>query len=264
VTQVDWTSLCLTLERLERLGDDESGLLTFGQSDVGAAFVEKGRVCWIAARGLGQRLSDLLVSACNIERTVLESVFERCARDGKLVGQALVAEGLIGPAELERALRRHSAECLLEPSREPLPTRWATHAGRGYAPRFTFRALDLLFDAVGLVFPEQQARARQELATLQAPGRRGAAFVYDPTQHCLLPAADTGGHGVGSLRTLAAVARVMPRASLELAATPSFTLAATDDGRSVAVWWKDGLLFAVPCEDRPSLAAVTSRVLAAA
>lgn len=179
MNHVDWPALYDTLQRIERLTPDDSGLLSFGPTRNGAIFVDRGRICWVTTRGLGQRLGDLL---------------------GESSGK------------LEHALRWHSAECLLELCRDPLPTRWTPQVGRTYAPRFTFRPVELLFDAVALAFPAESARARQELRALAAPGQRGAAFVYDAHNERLLPAAETGGYGVGSLRTLALTARVLAAA----------------------------------------------------
>lgn len=231
MNHVNWSALYDALQRIERLTPDDSGLLSFGPTRNGAIFVERGRICWVAARGLGQRLGELLLDSSG---------------------------------ELEHALRWHSAECLLELCRDAQPTRWTSHVGRTYGSQFTFRPVDLLFDAVALAFPSESARARQELRALAAPGRRGAAFVYDAHNERLLPAAETGDYGVGSLRALAHLACAVPVGSLDLAASSAFTLAATEEGRAVAVWWRNGLLFAVPCDDRATLAAVTARALAAA
>lgn len=249
---------------VERLNAADSGLLSFGLERTGGVFVEGGRICWVAARGQSGRLRDLLIAHADIDPVVLDQAFDRCRTERQPVGQTLVAEGLIAAEELERALRQHSAECLIELCRSPLPTRWASHPGRGYAPRFTFRPVELLLDAVGVCFPEHRARALAELSELNVDGQRAAAFVFDPARECLLPVAQLGSLGVSELRLLAQFAGAMPRASLELATAPSFTLACTQDGEAALVWWKDGLLFTRLCDDRASLAAATSRHLARA
>ena len=263
-TRVDWTALGDALMRVERLTHEDSGLLAFGLQQSGGIFVEKGRVCWVAARGLGRRLRDLILLHSSVDPEALERVCERCRLENRPVGQTLVAEGLVRAEELERALRHHSAECLLELCRSPLPTRWASHAGPGYAPRFTFRPVDLLLDTVGACFPERRLEATSELSALAGPGRKAAAFVFDPTSDGLLPVAEVGGLGIEALRLLGRFATSLPHASLELAAAPTFTLASTETGESILVWWREGLLFAVRCEDRACLAAVTSRHLASA
>jgi hypothetical protein len=264
MTAVDWAALGDALVRVERLTESDSGLLSFGVPHTGAIFVERGRICWVAMRGLGQRLRDLVLSHCNIDAAEFDRVSERCRAQGKLIGQTLVEEGRLLPDQLERALRQHSAECLLELCRNPLPTHWSSHAGRGYAPRFTFRPEDLLLDAVGALFPEQQLAAQAELARLAARGHRAAAFVFDPTHECLLPVAAVGAPGVEALRSLGHWATSMPRVSRELAAEPTFSLASTEEGEAALVWWRDGLLFAVSCDDRMGLAAAAALHLACA
>jgi len=256
---VDWSALADALLRIERLGGDDSGLLEFGAEQRGGIFVEKGRVCWVAASGLGHRLRNLILVYSEIDEAELDRVCEQCRARGGMVGQTLVEEGLITSEELESALRHHSAESLLELCRSPLPTRFRAHTGRGYAPRFTFRPLDLLLDTVGACFPERQLEARRELEAFVEPGTQAVAFVFQAQSDCLLPVVEVGHHTVEDLRALARWASSMPNASLELAAAPSFTLAVTSKGDSVLVWWNAGLLYAVLCQDRTSLAAVTSR-----
>src|SRR5690242_12230523 len=105
---VDWTSLGDALVRVERLTESDSGLLSFGVPQAGGIFVERGRICWVAMRGRGQRLRDLLGVHCSIDDAELERVSERCRAEDKLIGQTLVEEGRILPGQLERALRQHS------------------------------------------------------------------------------------------------------------------------------------------------------------
>lgn len=241
---------------------DESGLLEFGIERRGGIFVEKGRICWVAASGLGRRLRSLILVYSKIDEAELDRVCERCRVQGGRVGQILVAEGLLTPDELEAALRQHSAECLIELCRSPLPTRFRTHAGRGYAPRFTFSPVELLLATVGSCFSERQMLARREFAEVTVAGFQAAAFAFDEERGCLLPVVEWGGQSIASLRALGRWASAMPNASFELAAAPSFALASTGKGDSVLVWWRAGLLYAVLCPDGPSLPAVASRHMA--
>lgn len=139
MTGVEWPALVGALRHVERLGHTDSGLLSFGDAPVGGIFVEQGRVCWVAARGLQRRLRDLLRAHSPMSPEQLEQMYQRCRAEGRVLGEALVDEGFIAPSELQRALRRHSAECLLDLCRSPRATTWSSHGGRGYAPRFTFR-----------------------------------------------------------------------------------------------------------------------------
>ncbi len=250
------------LSHVERLRQTDSGILSFGEAPVGGIFVEQGRVCWVAARGLQRRLRDLLRANSSMSTEQLEKMYERCRLEGRMLGETLVDEGLIGPSELQRALRQHSAECLLDLCRASRSTSWASHGGRGYAPRFTFRAVDLLFDSVALVYPDLQAQAKSELALVDAPGRRAVAFVRDDSADTLLPLAETGGHGVEHMLGLSRGLASVPHACLELGATPSFTLSTTGAGETVLLWWRSALLFVVSCPDRLSLAALINQRLA--
>lgn len=260
---VQWPSLVLALSRVERLGETDSGLLSFGEAPVGGIFVERGRVCWVAARGLQRRLRDLLREGSSMSSEQMESMYERCRAEGRLLGETLVDEGKLAPSRLQRALRQHSAECLLDLCRSSRTTSWSSHGGRGYAPRFTFRAVDLLFDSVALVYPGLQAQALSELSQVSAPGRRAVAFVRDDASDSLLPLAETGGYGVEHMLGLSRGLASLPHAALELGTTPSFTLSTTEDGETIVLWWGGALLYAVSCPDRMSLAALTAQHLAA-
>jgi len=261
VIGVDWGSLLAALERVEALTSSDSGLLLFGDAPVGGIFVERGRVCWVAARGLQRRLRDLLQAHAQLDSHELERVSERCRAEGLLLGQTLVAEGLLEPTELQSALRRHSAESLLDLCRSPHTTTWASHAGRGYAPRFTFCAADLLLDSVALAYPALHGPAQRQLAPFSGPGRRCVAFVLDASTEAPLPVAESGGNGVDAMLALGRSLAPMPRASHELGTTPSFALSTTSSGHTVLSWWRDALLFAVSCADRASLAAATAQHL---
>jgi hypothetical protein len=192
----------------------------------------------------------------------LDRVYERCRVEGRLLGETLVEEGRLGSLELELALRRHSAECLVALCRQPKPTCWSPRRGRGYAPRFTFRAVDLLFEAAASLVPQLQEAAQNELALLGAPGRSGAAYFIDQSAELAVPLAERSGSlGVEKLATVGQWALSLPRASREFGAQTQFTLASTTAAETLAVWWRDSLLFVVWCDDRTSVAAITAHHL---
>jgi hypothetical protein len=262
VTAPDWTVLLDALRSVERLGSSASGLLSFGDVPAGGIFVEKGRICWAAAHGLERRLRDLLRQDLNDRE--LERAYRECTLEGKPFGQALVTRGLIESRELEHALRRHSAESLVKLCAVQSPMLWSARKGRGYAPRFTFPALDVLFDVVSLVFPEARARALEELAPVLGPGREGASFLFDASLERAVPVAAVFAEGasVESLCILGRLALSVPMATQELAASPSFALVARARGDTVSVWWHESILHAVVCGDRSAVAAVTAHHLA--
>jgi hypothetical protein len=76
-----------------------------------------------------------------------------------------------------------------------------------------------------------------------------------------VPVAAFGELTVHELATLGRWAMALPLATRELAATPSFTLAATAAGDTIAVWWRGELLFAVACGDRRGIAEVVAHHL---
>lgn len=258
---IHWRSLLEALARVERVGADASGLLCFGGTPQGGIFIERGRVCWVAAHGLQRRLRDLLRNYSSLSSAELDAIYERCRANGKLLGQTLVAEGFLQPHELQTALRRHSAECLVDLCRNPTSTSWASHVGRGYAPRFTFRAVDLLFDSVALFYPELQADAQGELQAFAGPGQRASAFVLDPQLDCPLPVAATADSGVEAMVGLGRALEAIPGASRELGNVPSFALSRTLAGDSLLLRWRGELLFAVAFDDRASLARATAQQL---
>ena len=263
VRDVDWRVLIDALIRVEGIEPDDAGLLwSPAAAGAGGIFVEGGRICWAAAPGLRRRLSDLL-STCTSGPVDLDQLYARCRADGRPLGQTLVDEGWLAPHQLEVVLRRHSAESLVALCRAGALTRWSSRGGRGYSPRFTFRPVDVLFDVVALFAPHAQQTARAELAALDGPGRRGAAFVLH-AGHDAVPVAASGDATVGALATLGSWATAVPSAARELGASRAFVLAATAGGDTISLWWRDGLLFAVACEDRAEVAAVTAHHLACA
>ena len=258
-----WWKLIEALVRVEDVAPSDSGLLSFGvDAALGGILVEKGRICWAAAQGMQQRLRDLLQTSAVDRGIDFEWIYERCRAEGRLLGQTLVEEGWVTPHELESALRRHSAESLIALcSDDDELTVWRSRGGNGYSPRFTFRPIEVLLDVASLYAPDLQDLARDQLAAFDAPGRHGAAFCFASGYAIAVPVAAFGELTVHELATLGDWAMALPLATRELGATPSFTLAATAAGDTVAVWWRGELLFAVACDDRSGVAAVVTHHL---
>lgn len=257
-----WGRLIDALVRVEDIAPSDSGLLSFAvDPGHGGILVERGRICWAAAPGMQQRLRDLLQAFAEDRGVDLDRIYERCRAEGRLLGQTLVEEGWITPGELESALRRHSAESLIALcSDDEELTSWISRGGNGYSPRFTFRPVDVLLDVVALYVPDLQDVARLELARFDAPDRRGGAFCVQPHPD-VVPVAAFGEVTVQELWALGRWALSLPLATRELGATPSFTLASTAAGDTVAVWWRGALLYAVACGDRRGVAAVIANHL---
>lgn len=111
----------------------------------GVVFIEGGRVCWAAARGLARRLTELLVARSpGIDTIAMEELVRRCQQEGAPIGEYLVTHGLVQPAELRRALFEHTAESLDALCTSDAEAGWCLRTGRGYSPRFTFSTSELL------------------------------------------------------------------------------------------------------------------------
>ena len=259
--QVEWARLIGTLARVEDVADHEAGLLAFG-SDSGSIFVERGRICWAAAHGKRQRLRDILRTLVEHRDVDFDRIYERCRKQGSHLGQTLVDEGWVTPVELETALRRHSAESMIElcTHEAPEPT-WNTRKGGGsYSARFTFRPVDVLLDVVALHVPELQAEAQTTLGSISVSGTCGAAFCFDDSYEIAVPVATSGALDVHALWNLGRWAMTIPGATRELGTQPRYTLSCTATGATTAVWWRGELLFAVRCPDRYSAAQIVSRL----
>jgi hypothetical protein len=262
VDDLEWTSLLDSLAWIERVRPGECGLLSFGTSGHGAVFVEDGRICWIAAEGLQDRLRDLLCGQSSAGADAFERVLERCRAEGGLFARALVANGLIQRSGLEAVLRRHSAESLIQLCATREPRFWSSRGGRSYASEFTFLPREVLFDVADLVLPELRAIAERELSAVSAEGRLVAAFLLDPAREANVPVAAAGDDvSVSALRELGDWAARMPAATRELAAVPAFVLTRTLAGDTVSIWWRGPLLYAAVCEDQAGAAAVTAHHL---
>lgn len=256
-----WENLVNVLVQVEGVAAAESGLLAFGDhADLGGIFVERGRICWAMARGMGRRLHEILQSSA-LERGAtidFDTIYQRCRANGTLLGQTLVDEGVITARELEIALRKHSAESLLALCHDELDEPiWRSRGERGYEPRFTFRPVDVFLDVIALWFPDLHAHARNELAQFAAPGRIGAAFRGD--SHAM-PIAAFGDIGVYELWNLGQWATQLPLATRELGASVSLVIATTSRGDTMVVWWHHELLFAVACPDRLALSDILAHL----
>lgn len=257
-----WSTLVAALARVESIDPAASGILSFGAPPFGAIFVDRGRVCWVAADGLQRRLRDLLRQHAAIPDAALDLVYERCRREGRLLGETLVAEGWLAAPALEAALRWHSAESLVTLCASPAPLTWSPRPD-GYHPDVSFAPLDVLAEVVARVAPTDAATAAAELTGLDAPGLQVAVFAAEPSGEALRPVAFRSDAGsIDALITMSGWARALPLASRELGVEPRLALACTSAGDSVLGWWRHDLLFTAVPRDREQLAFLTSRCLA--
>lgn len=265
MTPVSWPCVLEVLTKVESLAPDASGTLAFGApaATSGAIFVDRGRVCWVAARGLRRRLRDLLQHHATIPDADLDRVYERCRAEGKLLGETLVAEGWLDARDLETALRWHSAESLAMLCADARPAVWSPRSA-GYQPLASFSPVEVLDDMIKRFAPEDVHAAYRELDGLELPDVRLAAFAVEGDRIGLRPVAFHGaGATVTELVTLSRWARALPLAGRELGTSPNLALATTTTGDSIVSWWSGGLLYTALCTEREQLTRLASRRLGA-
>jgi len=226
---VGWPALLASLVDVERLEPGESGVLSFGASAQGGVLVEDRRICWAAAPGLQPRLRELLQAR---------------------------AEG-DGDSDFEHALRCHSVESLIALSLADGSRRWATHRGVGYAPRFTFRPLDLLLDVVALALPVRRADALDELAPFLAPSLAAASFYRDASGAVVPVAAFGEAASVEMVVDLGRTACGLTAAAAELGTPSTFSLMTMATGHVLVAWWHRELVHVALCASRAVAARLT-------
>jgi hypothetical protein len=211
---VSWAGVVNALVMVEQLAPESCGRLSFGDEthEAGGIFVEERRICWVAAGRLKRRLTDILSERSGVSGGELRQLYERCRADHRPIGEALVEEHHLPPRLLRQALAQHSAESLLELELDDAEVAWLPRQGRGFQPRFTFTALEMLEYLAGEHLPGQKEEARRELDPFGGDGRQGAAFLHDDALGFSLPLWVIPG-AESSLRELVALGRWADAAS---------------------------------------------------
>ncbi|MBS2014571.1 MAG: hypothetical protein JST00_16915 [Deltaproteobacteria bacterium] len=185
---------------VDALGGRATGELVVhgGEGATGTVFVERGRVCWAAARGLARRLSELLEARASISAHAMEARYAWCKANRVPLGEHLVAARILSAADLREALLTHTVESLLCLCRGDARARFLPRDGEGYNPRFTFATAELVTRGLAVANSERAARLKQLLDELFFDEPWGAAFVRSPRVAYPEPVALSG------LETLAA------------------------------------------------------------
>jgi hypothetical protein len=248
-------ALCASIESL---GDATGELvLTDSRGEMrGSIFLERGRICWAAARGLARRLTDLLGRRASVDRLTMEAHYRHCKEHRVPIGEHLVAAGVVTDAELADALRDHTLESVSAlTTRDALGT-FVPRSGAGYAPRFTFAPVEIYVAAHARVHANDGALA-EPLVANGAHVLWAAAFLRGDTA---TPAAVaiTGAHHV-SMRALHATGN-WAASSLDLAEAVSggpALVAAYDSGRPPAFAFAvEGGMIAGIARDRAAVACI--------
>lgn len=168
---------------VDTLGEQATGELVVeaAAGSAGTVFVERGRVCWAAARGLSRRLSQLLVERASVPPGAMETHFAWCKSQRVPLGEHLVNAGLLGARDLREALLVHTVESLLRLCGSDTRASFRPRSGEGYNPRFTFATAELVTRGFATAHTARAAQLQQTLDDLFADEPWAAAFVRTPT-----------------------------------------------------------------------------------
>lgn len=169
--------LCGYIDELDADLAGEIVLVDENDSINGAVFVEKGRVCWVAARGLSRRLSELLGARARLADAQMEDHYEACSRLRRPLGEYLVDRGVLSPESFHAALLQHTAESLNVLFHKPAKGVWTPRTAGGYCPAFTFATGEVMTRALALDHPQAAETVTRHRAEYLAQGEWVAAFV---------------------------------------------------------------------------------------
>ncbi len=238
---------------VDRLAVDDVGELLVAHDEAnipsvrGAVFVEGGRVCWAAARGLASRLTQLLMQPSGLDAATMEELYRRCKIERAPLGEFLVARGIVRPEDLRAALLQHTTESLDVLCDARTVARWWPRPG-GYNARFTFKTSELLVRWFALRHGADGERLREALETFSdsTTGEWGAVFVRVPSLAAPLPIVVRGALPEKSF----AVLRVgkWAASALDVAATfqgaDVLVTAAEPGGTTLVAWRHEGRIVA--------------------
>lgn len=123
------------------------------ESPVGVVMGEQGRICWATSRYYGSSLGHLLSEELDMPLDTLRELFLDCKSKHRPLGEYLVDSGLVGEAQLRRAMLHQTTSALaalvsLELNQGPLLTTFIPSRRRSYDPAFTFATSELILEAV--------------------------------------------------------------------------------------------------------------------
>jgi hypothetical protein len=263
---LDLGTIIELLERVEELPERATGTLVIsgGGSPGGAIVVADRQICWVAAQGLGRRLSDLLRAQATrpIATDELEEIVAQCRATGEPLGQALLARGLITEPALVRAIKRHSTESLIAVGRGSPEITWVPRDG-GAPPRHQIPTASLLAEVGATARWGGHAPSLGWMTELHA---RGAAFATPPGGPAaqLTPVAEVGMARFGARGLLELGSYGAASIDALRAVDPEVACAFFDDelGHRCVGWRRGVLLHVAVCDDDVALARVVARVYA--
>lgn len=232
---------------------------------VGVAFVEAGRLCWVAAEGLAPRLTTLLIDRSRgaLSRARVEQVVRECRLTRQRLGERLVALELITSDGLRQALLEHTLESLEALAGCGVVPHWAPRGAGGYAPGYTFSTGEVLA-AFNARSDEAHARlAATVVARATAPTDSVAVFRVIDGELRLLHLSGPASPPTWELTELASSLLLMGQitAVLDDAARVMAFFAASG---GVATLLANGLLYCVLAREPIALSRALSRFAAEA
>jgi hypothetical protein len=128
---------------IDGLDEGATGHVLFVDAEgatVGVAFVEAGRLCWVAAEGLAPRLTTILIERSHgaLSRARVEEVFRECQESKRPIGERLVELGLLSAGGLRAALLDHTLESLESLVAARAGLRWSARKTGGDSPQCSF------------------------------------------------------------------------------------------------------------------------------
>lgn len=251
------------LEHVEQVPPHASGelVLALDGHTRGVVYVEHGRVCFVAARGLGARLSDRLRACARIP--ISEHAMEALVREGNgrrtPLGELLVDSGLMTPEALMGALRRHTADSLVHIGAGPVTSRWRPRVAGSYQPRFTLSPVMLAPCVGALLAGRDPAAPLDPFADFFGPM---AAAAFARPDGVTVPVAAVGIDSVAEVRRLGAgVVSALDVAGL-LDGGPRFVFTGDQGGRGILAWRDGDLRVGALVDDREGLARCLGPLLA--
>lgn len=250
------------LEDLEAIERDATGVMRFavGNHVEGVALIERGRVCWVATRGMGGRLRAVVAAASPLpdapQRT--REILRICASRSVSLREALVESGILSEIELRKVMLQHSVEALTAlGAAGARPCDWSPRAAGPFGARFSFSAAELL--AVSAP-PALRATAAEVFTGILDPSTTGISFSFPASGAAPEPVFLTGPADLSldEIRAIGEWARhVDPMSDRPV---PAFLCTALDRGASAIAFPRRDLVHVALCVDPLSVAWVLSRV----
>ncbi len=232
---------------IDELGPDATGELAVrvDEQPRGAVFIESGRVCWAAARGLARRLTELLGARSSLAPGQMESFFVACRADNVPLGEHLVSRGVLRPTDLNEALLLHTVESVRRLCEAKAHATWWARSGKGYSPRFTFTTAELLVRIGASSYGSDADRFAPALEEAFGDGDWGVAFVRSKTSATPEPVAlrGTGPSSATALLRLGKWAASVTDAATSFAGMGALvcgTRSSSEGPRSVVAFGHDG------------------------